>query len=737
MRPLSFSRLVSIFLITSLSAIGLRAGSIPEDQNWEDGFVVAPGVNGRVFATAVIGQDLYVAGTFSAAGTNAIQSLARWDGEKWHAVGDPLNGPVTCLAVQNTNLIVGGQFTMAGSVAATNIARWTGQGWEALGSGLSESPGFGSGVYGATVWSLAVSENKVYAGGTFDSAGGIGVKCVAMWNGTNWSSLGTGVDSEIGDPEGSYDPTVVWALTLYGQDLYAGGVFIKAGGESATNIARWDGTQWSPLDSGVSGGDVGFMVNGEIRSGWVNSVALDGDRLYAGGQFTNAGSLHVNNFAIWTANGWENAKRDFDGPPAKILPSGKQIYLGGSFTSSRHRRLNNIAWGNTKIWVPVGRGVNNSVLALSKIDNRLYAGGDFDIAGKMNASSIAMWNGKKWSPLGSGKGNTIVDQSSYPGLIAAAIGSNFYVAGEFRKAGEKKVQNIAKWNGTNWSGLGSGVPGQITQMTTVGSNLYVAGDFVFPKIGARNIARWNGKKWSALNKPFVGAQIDRITAGGTDLFVQAFTNSAYGEPLQIYKWDGKQWTSIPAPEFVNLSINYWVANADNLYLAGSYSPDFSSSIIRWDGTNWSVLEADFEGSYGGASIVTMAVKDNELYVGGAFEKIRGQTITNLARWDGTNWSDVGNAFDNRESYIYSMISAGDSFYIAGSFNRAGGIAANNIARWDGQNWHSLGSGLTDPVSYNSIYIPSLAVSGNKVCAVGNFTHAGGKPSHHFAIWTEP
>ena len=60
-----------------------------------------------------------------------------------------------------------------------------------------------------------------------------------------------------------------------GSDLYVGGSFPTAGGSAATNIAKWDGSSWSALGSGMNQS--------------VSALAVSGSDLYAGGDFTTAG----------------------------------------------------------------------------------------------------------------------------------------------------------------------------------------------------------------------------------------------------------------------------------------------------------------------------------------------------------------------------------------------------------------------------------------------------------------
>ena len=99
-------------------------------------------------------------------------------------------------------------------------------------------------VYAAVV----DGSGNVYIGGSFAKAGGISATNVAKWNGSTWSALGSGVNS------------VVHALAVSGSDLYVGGAFTNAGGISANRVAKWDGYSWSALGSGVENGLVSALA---------------------------------------------------------------------------------------------------------------------------------------------------------------------------------------------------------------------------------------------------------------------------------------------------------------------------------------------------------------------------------------------------------------------------------------------------------------------------------------------
>jgi hypothetical protein len=140
---------------------------------------------------------------------------------------DELTGTVKALVKDSAgNLYVGGLFTTAGGNPASNIALWNGSAWSTLGTGLSKVPG-----PGPSVNALAVYGTNLYVGGTFTFYDGDTAKVnnIAKWDGTKWSALGSGVDATVS------------ALTVVGPgNLFAGGQFALAGGKSSAFIGQWN-----------------------------------------------------------------------------------------------------------------------------------------------------------------------------------------------------------------------------------------------------------------------------------------------------------------------------------------------------------------------------------------------------------------------------------------------------------------------------------------------------------------
>src|SRR5579863_509700 len=168
------------------------------DANWVN--IVKPAsLTGTVFAETVDASgDLFLGGSFAISGATADQ-VAEWNGSSWAPVGAGIAGLVMALGQFNGSLYAGGNFTTrdAGGVAITNIVRWDGRNWEPLGSGISDGVvPFG---LGSSVQALAASGRVLYVGGSFTKAGGIPATNIAQWDGTNWAPLGSGVSGLVGD----------------------------------------------------------------------------------------------------------------------------------------------------------------------------------------------------------------------------------------------------------------------------------------------------------------------------------------------------------------------------------------------------------------------------------------------------------------------------------------------------------------------------------------------------------
>jgi hypothetical protein len=128
----------------------------------------------------------------------------------------------------------------------------------------------------------------------------------------------------------------------------------------------------------------------------------------------------------------------------------------------------------------------------------LYAGGSFSAIGDVSANNIAKWDGAEWSPLGAGLGGgnafcfCVFDDGTGPAL---------YVGGSFETAGGIEAPRLAKWDGVSWSRIAD-VNGHVMALAVfddgTGPALYIGGSFdLINGIDLDGIAKWNGVSWAS------------------------------------------------------------------------------------------------------------------------------------------------------------------------------------------------------------------------------------------------
>jgi hypothetical protein len=699
--------------------------SAAPDDPWDTRFY-ANGTEPQAIinAVAVSGGNVYVGGRFSSIfGVNAI-NIARWNGSTWSALGIGIGGSfaeVRSLAVSGGDLYVGGYFSTAGGISANHIAKWNGTTWSSLGTGMN-----------STVHGLAVSGSTVYAGGEFTTAGGSTANRIAQWNGASWSSLGTGMSS------------TVRALALSGSILYAGGEFTTAGGATANRIAQWDGASWSSLGTGMNERVLALTVNGTD--------------LYAGGAFTSAGGVGANRVALWNGTTWAPLGSGTSNWVYGLAIAGGDLYAAGPFSTAGGNTVRNIARWNGATWSSLAGGgpeLMNPGGALAGSGSDLYVGGQFVGAGGTAATSLARWDGSTWSLATTTPGFGAASSGIYPGVRALAYSGSgdLYATGVFEFAGATPAISIAKFDGTGWSALGAGLEGPGfanyfhgfgQALAFYGGDLYVGGSFATAGgVTVRSIARWNGSSFSALGSGInstIGGQyvVNALIDYNGYLYVGGSFSEAGGLPVSnIARWNGATWASVGSG--VNGSVNAFTILGSDLYVGGQFTTaggGAANYVARWDGSNWSAV-----GSGPGGAPLALAAVGSDLYAGGSFP-----SGTAIRKWDGSTWSTPGGGIcfgcGLGGQAVRGLASVGNDLYVSGGFDFVGSggsaVSASGIAKWNGVSWSALGSGLPWSCVGSSCPFYSSAgpvvVAGTDVFVGGRFTSAGGKPASFVAIW---
>ncbi len=430
----------------SAGASGLFAISASDAYQWDGSTWSKPLQLSHGFSTVLaVGTTVYFGGTlFTRERDSRIGNLGRWDGSDFVIrVGNIRTGsfPIKAMATDGTSVYVGGSF-VAYENGASNLGRLDDLDIKPI----STAP---AGSVAGSVNALYATDDGVYVGGLFARAGNAAASAIAFWNGNSWSALGEGANGTI------------WAIALAGNDVYAAGSFTSIGGRPANRIARWDGSSWSPLGEGIDGA--------------VYALAIKDGIVYAGGSFDSAGGQPAGNIARWDGTAWSPMGDGFDNRVEALAFDGDTLYAGGRFEASGSNQVRRVARWDGSTWQEVGGGTDATVRALHIKDGNLYAGGSFEQAGNNEINSLARWDGSSWSALGS----SIVGSGLFGSSVSAlsSDGDYLYAGGDFRAAGDVDAENIARWDGSAWSALGSGIDNAVYTIAADPNQVYAGGFF--------------------------------------------------------------------------------------------------------------------------------------------------------------------------------------------------------------------------------------------------------------------
>ncbi len=325
------------------------------------------------------------------------------------------------------------------------------------------------------------------------------------------------------------------SLVVYNGNLIVGGQFTNIGGAPFNNIAQWNGTSWSALGSGLNGS--------------VDALGVYNGKLIASGGFTMPGSSSLHQFARWNGSVWDTIPGALSGYGGATINTmavyhGK-LYVGGDFYSINTKHSLAIASWNDTVWSSVDNGLSVNVGAsgvvssLMVYNGALYVGGGFQWAnGFISVNNIAKWNDTVWSSLGSGMNAPGPDNSV--GAFTVWNG-NLYAGGYYTTAGGISANSIAQWNDTTWSALGSTATSDILTLTTFNNNLVAGG--LFSTFWGVN--EWNGSNWSALGSSYNNASFALINYNNNlySIFIKTIPpqnrDSSY-----IAEWIGNKWLSL-------------------------------------------------------------------------------------------------------------------------------------------------------------------------------------------------
>lgn len=319
-------------------------------------------------------------------------------------------------------------------------------------------------------------------------------------------------------------------------------------------------------------------------------------------------------------------------------------------------------------WYPLESGTNATVDSIIQHETNLLIGGRFTLIGGFASTAIAKWNGIEWSNVGSGvnyvpSGFGPDSQEEARVRTIAEFNGDIFIGGTFNRSGTSKFYNIAKLQLTtnnNYEYI------EIAGLGLIQNNTITPG--VVYKLKVIN------------NELYAAGNFNCVIEYDTDgeLFVSR------NNITKLVKWNSSQ--------------NTW--------------EDYTGSLIENKiPTDITFFLNDIHIEYADIQLNQVLprvceVYKNKLYVGGQFININGFNIINFAvTSDKTTWSSVGGGFAVNNVYSGEIFSTSiqslhvykNELYVGGYFNRVGsnnsniGIPTPGIAKWNGFSWSSLGT----------------------------------------------
>ncbi|MCU0867107.1 MAG: hypothetical protein MUC36_25265 [Planctomycetes bacterium] len=453
--------------------------------------------------------------------------------------------------------------------------------------------------------------------------------------------------------------------------------------------------------------------------------------------------------AVWDADG--------TGPAPSLL------VCGGEFSAGTLVDVPIAAYDGSQ-WLPLGTPAGIRVTALTVSNGQL-------IAASLNANgftTVASWSGTAWLTMGVSYG-FVRTMTTHAGSL--------YIGGSFTGVTGTAAANVARFDGTAWSALGSGTNGPVSTLASFNGALHVGGSFTSAGgVTVSNYALWNSPSWFS-GVWFNGevqtfAVRSTIATSQTYLFAGgAFTAAGATPALRVARLtqSTNTWTAmangLPGTTCCRLFVRTFGMSSFELTAAVEGDPD---EIWRWNGSTWAPLGNFYDGDpmalprtfafYGGRYILGLsnggrAVRafdgqewppllglgidevvstslsiGSEFVIGGRFKTISGTVMNGIARGNPGAWQPLGSGLEGGVGVLALARMPNGDLVAGGNFTTAGGVPAANLARWNGTAWSQFGGGVNGTVH-------ALVVMPNgDLVAAGQFPSAGGLARNAIARW---
>ncbi len=355
-----------------------------------------PNANNVIYTMAFRNNTVFAGGDFTEIGGQSQSFIAAIDANTanilpWNPNSDDR---VHSIFFKDNIVYLGGEFDNIGGQARYRVA--------AIDATTLLATPWHPHIVGDNVAAINAIGNNIYIAGSFNGVNGKPASKLAAFN-TN-TGMPVLLNFNVSRDPLSGD-AIVNKLLLNGNILYIGGQFDAVAGEIRNSLAAFNTST-----NTITSWDPNISLYGSFP-GFINDMVINNGNLYIGGLFTDVGiQLRTNLAAVNSTTGlatsWEANTPELYGAVSAVAVTGNTIYVGGNFTTigTGNQPRNRIAaldavTGNVLPWNPNASAAVNDIVVK---DNIVYVAGSFRTIGGQSRNRIAALdasgNATAWNP---------------------------------------------------------------------------------------------------------------------------------------------------------------------------------------------------------------------------------------------------------------------------------------------------------------------------------------------------
>ncbi len=476
------------------------------------------------------------------------------------------------------------------------------------------------------------------------------------------------------------------------------------------------------------------------NSNYAMSMAAGPGSVYIGGNFVNGGTTYgILNYNTLT-NTTSNTTISNGGSVNKLLVDGNKLYAGGNFTMMQSNTRNRIARltisGTGSIlldtWNP---NANGSVNQITVTPTKVILCGTFTTIGGQSRNGTAAFNKSTTTITGFNPGFNLEDAVLHEDKILFSFSSsNMYINGQLRNY-------FAAFDTTTLSLLAFDLkPSGKALFFTNDNNLYayavntICYDTCVGLVyfDAQTDLRVDGPIQLPYNTP-----IYRIYKVGNKFFFRGtFPDDINGATVSVFAFDAQTGAFLPMPDPI-LTGDIIGSDEEFIYLnhATTSSGLTIPALSRLNATTLAFdpsfnFDLNLEGNQGGASEIV--ADENFLYLVGYFDQINGVSKNRMTKINKSNLAiDTLNYDFPTYGQIDNIEIAHDNLYVSGYFSALSLDSYDNTARYDKNTGNAL-AWVLPSATVNLNYV----AKNNFVYMFGQFQSTDGQERRCFTLFEE-